>query len=94
MSKFRSGSSAWKDERIADSIELNGHAYIVQLVARRGTGFAGYRVTLHFIPHEGGDEIQVEMGEAASTADVHRISRELIDDEARVRALFGGSQQQ
>ena len=88
MSKFKSGSSAWKDERIADSIEVGGAAYIAQLVARRGTGFAGYRVTLSFIPHDGGDEVAVELGDAASTADVHRISRELIDDQARVRSLL------
>jgi len=88
MSKFRSGASAWKDERIADAFAYEGAEYIVQLVARRGTGFPGYRVTLSFIPHDGGDEVQIEMGEAASTADVHRVSRELIEDPSRVRNLF------
>jgi hypothetical protein len=88
MSKFSRGASAWKEHRIADALEIDGAAYTVQLVARRGTGFQGYRVTLHFIPHEAGDEIQAELGAASSTADVHRISRELSDDPARVQQLF------
>ena len=91
MSKFSRGASAWKEHRIADALEIDGAAYTVQLVARRGTGFQGYRVTLHFIPHESGDEIQVELGGASSTADVHRISRELSDDPARVQKLFAGA---
>lgn len=94
MSKFRSGASAWKEQRIADSVVLNGVPYMVQLVARRGTGFQGYRVTLHFIPHEGGDEIQAELENASSTADVHRISRELIDQPARVQQLYEDAQPQ
>jgi len=88
MSKFSRGASAWKEHRIADALEIDGAAYTVQLVARRGTGFQGYRVTLHFIPHEAGEEIQLELGSASSTADVHRISRELSDEPARVRQLF------
>ena len=88
MSKFSRGASAWKEHRIADALEVDGAAYTVQLVARRGTGFQGYRVTLHFIPHLSGDEVQVELGSASSTADVHRISRELTDDLARVEQLF------
>jgi hypothetical protein len=88
MSKFSRGASAWKEHRIADAFEIDGAAYTVQLVARRGTGFQGYRVTLHFIPHESGDEVQAELGGASSTADVHRISRELSDDPARVQQLF------
>lgn len=70
---------------------LGGAAYTVQLVARRGTGFQGYRVSLHFIPHAGGDEVQVELENASSTADVNRVSRELAVDPARVEQLFSGS---
>jgi hypothetical protein len=88
MSKFSRGASAWKEHRIADALEVDGAVYTVQLVARRGTGFQGYRVTLHFIPHEAGEEIQVELGSASSTADVHRMSRELTDEPARVEQLF------
>lgn len=67
---------------------LDESDYTVQLVARRGTGFQGYRVTLHFIPHASGDEVQTELPIAASTADVHRMVRELTDDPARVVDLF------
>lgn len=95
MSKFSRGASAWKEHRIADRMTLAGTDYTVQLIARRGTGFQGYRVTLHFIPHSGGDEVQAELPGAASTADVHRMVRELADEPARVedhfRSAKGGS---
>jgi hypothetical protein len=95
MSKFSRGASAWKEHRIADRMTLAGADYTVQLVARRGTGFPGYRVTLHYLPHAGGDEVQAELPNAASTADVHRVVRELTDDPDRVGGLFrqakGGS---
>ena len=67
---------------------LNGRDYTVQLIARRGTGFQGYRVTLHFLPHAEGDEVQAELPGAASTANVHRAARELTEDSARVEQLF------
>ncbi|HET9439857.1 MAG TPA: hypothetical protein VFO52_06785 [Longimicrobiales bacterium] len=95
MSKFSRGASAWKEHRIADRMTLAGADYTVQLIARRGTGFQGYRVTLHFIPHSGGDEVQAELPGAASTSDVHRMVRELADGPARVEEFFrsakGGS---
>ena len=70
---------------------LGGEDYTVQLVARRGTGFQGYRVTLHFLPHSGADEVLSELPGAASTTDVHRAARELTDDPARVEQLFQSS---
>ena len=88
MSKFSRGASAWKEYRIADRVSFDGADYTVQLVARRGTGFQGYRVTLHFIPHSAGDEVQAELPGAASTADVHRMVRELTEEPARVLDLF------
>jgi hypothetical protein len=88
MSKFSRGASAWKEHRISDAMTLAGADYTVQLVARRGTGFQGYRVTLHFIPHKGGEEVQAELENASSTADIHRIVRDLTDDPARVREHF------
>lgn len=92
MSKFSRGGSAWKEHRIADEVTLSGAAYTVQLVARRGTGFQGYRVTLHFIPQQGSDEVQVELENASSTADVYRISRELTEKPDEVARLFAESQ--
>ena len=88
MSKFASGASAWKEHRIADTVRFDDVDYTVQLVARRGTGFAGYRVTLHFIPHESGDEVQVELPNAASTADVHRAANDLQQQPAEVERLY------
>jgi hypothetical protein len=91
MSKFSRGASAWKEHRIADRVTFGENDYTVQLIARRGTGFQGYRVTLHFIPHSVGDEVQAELPAAASTADVHRLVRELTDDPVRVQQLFQSS---
>ncbi|HEY8510205.1 MAG TPA: hypothetical protein VIL32_17755 [Steroidobacteraceae bacterium] len=88
MSKFSRGASAWKEHRIADRVTYDGADYTVQLVARRGTGFQGYRVSLHFIPHAGGDDVTAELPGAASTADIHRVVRELAEDPARVEQLF------
>jgi hypothetical protein len=91
MSKFSRGASAWKEHRIADAVRLDDVDYTVQLVARRGTGFAGYRVTLHFIPHEAGEEVQVELPNAPSTADVHRMANELEQQPGEVERLYRDS---
>jgi hypothetical protein len=88
VSKFSRGASAWKEHRLADSLQLEDATYTVQLVARRGTGVQGYRVSVHFIPHDAGAEVQVELPNAASTADVHRVVRELQSDPARLAALY------
>ena len=88
MSKFARGASAWKEHRIADKVRLDDVDYTVQLVARRGTGFAGYRVTLHFIPHDAGDEVQVELPNAASTADVHAVANGLVERPGEIERLF------
>ena len=79
MSKFAKGKS-WIEHRLADALELDGSPYTVNLVARKGTGVQGFRVTLVYIPHEGGRDIEVELPNAATTSDVHRLSRELVED--------------
>jgi hypothetical protein len=88
MSKFSRGASAWKEHRLADRLEIDGRPYTVTLVARRGTGVQGYRVTVHFLPHDSSAETQAEMPNLASTADVHRLARELEGDPSRLEALF------
>lgn len=93
MSKFSRGASAWKEHRLADRLEIDGRAYTAMLVARRGTGVQGYRVTLHFLPHDPGTEVQAELPNLASTSDVHQLARELESDPARLEALFRGAPQ-
>lgn len=88
MSKFAKGKS-WIEHRLADALELNGSTFTVNLVARKGTGVQGYRVTVDYIPHDAGDSVAVSLPNAASTADVHRAMRELKDDAARLVQLFG-----
>jgi len=88
MSKFSRGASAWKEHRLADGLEIDGRPHTVTLVARRGTGVQGYRVTLHFLPHDGSEETQIELPNLASTADLHPLVRELEGDPARLEALF------
>ena len=85
MSKFAKGKS-WIEHRLADDLEVDGAHYIVNLVARKGTGVQGYRMTVDFIPHEGGTGTGRDLENAASTADVHRVSRELSADPARLAA--------
>jgi hypothetical protein len=86
MSKFAKGKS-WLEHRLAGDVEAGGAHYTANLVARKGTGFQGFRVTVVFIPHEGGPALEVEQPDAASTADVHRASRELSEDPARLAML-------
>lgn len=87
MSKFRKGKS-WIEHRLSGDVERDGAHYTANLVARKGTGFQGFRVTVVFIPHEGGPALEVEQPGAASTADVHRASRELAEDPARLAELI------
>jgi hypothetical protein len=81
MSKFAKGKS-WIENRLANELVLDGRVYTVNLVARKGTGVQGFRVTLVYIPHEGGRDLEVELPNAATTADVHRVTRELAEDVA------------
>jgi hypothetical protein len=86
MSKFAKGKS-WIEHRLSGDVEAGGVHYTANLVARKGTGFQGFRVTVAFIPHDGGAALEVELPAAASTADVHRASRELAEDAVRLAQL-------
>lgn len=87
MSKFAKGKS-WIEHRLADSLEVGGRAHTVNLVARKGTGFSGFRMTVVYIPHDGGPDVEAELPSAATTADVHRTSRELSEDTGRLAELY------
>ena len=86
MSKFAKGKS-WIEHRLDSDLEVDGRRYTVNLLARKGTGVQGFRVTVVFLPHEGGDTVERDLPNAASTADVHRITRELTGDGPRLAAL-------
>ena len=68
MSKFAKGKS-WIENRLAADLELDGKHYTVNLLARKGTGVQGYRVSVVFLPHEGGADVEAQLPNAASTAD-------------------------
>jgi hypothetical protein len=87
MSKFAKGKS-WIEHRLADALELGGEPHTVNLVARKGTGVQGFRVTVIYIPHGGGAAVEAALPNAATTADVHRASRELGADAARLETLY------
>jgi hypothetical protein len=89
MSKFAKGKS-WIEHRLASDLDVDGSHYTVNLVARKGTGVHGFRVTLVYLPHDGGDAVERDLPNAASTADVHRVTRELSADPARLAALARG----
>ena len=85
-----SRSSSWKEHRLSNRVECEGVEYSVDLVARKATGVEGWKMTLVYLPRAEGTEIKVELPNAASTADVRRIVRELEGAEGRLRALCGG----
>ena len=87
MSKFAKGKS-WIEHRLSSGLEIGGRSWTVNLIARKGTGVTGFRVTVVYIPHDGESETEVDLPNAATTSDVHRISRELTDDAARLAQLW------
>jgi hypothetical protein len=86
-----SRSSSWKEHRLANRLEVEGVVYSVDLVARKATGVEGWKMTLVYLPREGGSEVKIELPNAASTADVRRTVLELEGADARLRELCGGA---
>ena len=84
-----SRSSSWKEHRLANRLECGGSEYSVDLVARKATGVEGWKITVVFLPRETGDEIKVELPNAASTAEVRRLVTELEGNEARLKEMCG-----
>lgn len=87
MSKFAKGKS-WIENRLSGDMELAGRHFTVNLFARKGTGVQGFRVSIVFLPHEGGPDVEAALPNAASTADVHRVTRELQEQPERLAELF------
>lgn len=83
-----SRSSSWKEHRLADRLEIGGREYSVDLVARKATGVAGWKMTVVFLPRDGEGEAKRELPNAASTAEVRRRVDELQNADARLRALY------
>jgi len=83
-----SRSSSWKEHRLANHLTCAGDEYSVDLVARKATGVEGWKMTLVFLPREAGAEVKVDLPNAASTAEVRRVVRELEGVEDRLVALF------
>lgn len=87
MSKFARGRS-WIEQRLADRLLFGGTEYTVDLVARRGTGVQGFRVSVVYMPREEASEVEASLPNAATIADVHRLARELQADPDRLRELY------
>jgi len=91
MSKFAKGKS-WIENRLDSDLDVDGRHYTVNLLARKGTGVQGFRVTLVYLPHDGGEAIEAELPNAANTASVHGITRDLTGDatalETRLREVL------
>ncbi len=82
-----SRSSSWKEHRLANALACGGSDYSVDLVARKATGVDGWKVTLVYLPRAAGAEVKVELPNAASTAEVRRLVRELDGADDRLREL-------
>lgn len=87
MSKFAKGKS-WIENRLADDLEQDGRHYTANLLARKGTGVQGFRVSVVFIDHEGGPDVESALPNAASTAEVHGVTRDLQADPARLQSML------
>lgn len=87
MSKFAKGKS-WIEHRLADDLEVEGRHYTANLLARKGTGVQGFRVSVVFIDHEGGSAVEAALPNAASTAEVHAQTRDLQADAQRLLVLL------
>ncbi len=88
MTKF-SRPRSWIEHRLADELEIGGESYVVELVARRGTGVSGFRVTVVFMPLSGGrSEVEATLEPAKSEAEIHQRVRELQGERERLLALF------
>lgn len=94
MTKF-SRPRSWVEHRLADELVVDGIAYTVDLVARRGTGAAGFRVTAVFMPHDParGSEIEVALPAASTTADIHQQVRDLTGQSERLANLLREARQ-
>lgn len=86
-----SRSSSWKEHRLANRLDCGGAEYSVDLVARKATGVEGWKMTLVYLPRESGDEVKVELPNAASTAEVRRSVKELEGADDRLRELFAAA---
>lgn len=83
-----SRSSSWKEHRLADRLQAGGAEHSVDLVARKATGVEGWKVTLVYLPRDGGQSAEVDLPNAASTAEVRRLVRELEGADDRLRTLL------
>lgn len=83
-----SRSSSWKEHRLANRLQCEGGEYSVDLVARKATGVEGWKMTLVYLPREAGSEVKVELPNAASTAEVRRVVKELEGAEEQLREHF------
>lgn len=84
-----SRSSSWKEHRVADRLHAGGAEYSVDLLARKATGVDGWKVTLVYLPHEGGGSIEVDLPNAASTAEVRRLVKEYEGADDHLCTLLG-----
>jgi len=88
MTKF-SRPRSWIEHRLADELEIEGESYVVELVARRGTGVSGFRVTVVFMPLAAGrSEVEATLEQAKSEAEIHQRVRELAGERERLVSLF------
>jgi hypothetical protein len=83
-----SRSSSWKEHRLANRLECDGAEFSVDLVARKATGVEGWKMTLVYLPRGEGGEVKVELPNAASTADVRRLVKELEGADDRLRSMY------
>ncbi len=65
---------------MAEDLAANGRAFTADLIAKRATGVAGYRVTLAFFEVDGPRNVIVDLSPAQSREEVAERARTLSGD--------------
>lgn len=68
------------ETRLAEGLEADGGAFTADLIAKRATGVAGYRVTLAFFEVDGPRNVIVDLSPAHSREEVTERARTLSSD--------------
>lgn len=68
------------ETRLAEDLAANGRAFTADLIAKRATGVAGYRVTLAFFEVDGPRNVIVDLSPAQSREEVAERARTLSGD--------------
>lgn len=86
MARYRRRDAT--ETRLADSLEVDGRTFTVDLIAKRATGVEGYRMTLAFLEVSGPGSFFVDLEPADTRDEATRRAGELGADQGELRRLL------